>query len=86
MSCNPVDVALKEISETKNLLESLITSSESFDYPKAKQALKQLQRKVRDLSKAQAQLEKNRTTGSAAPNVHMLDFRSGAEPRPSLSQ
>lgn len=56
MNCNPVDVALQHVSETKHLLDTLITSSESFDYPKAKQALKALQKKSRELAKIRAEL------------------------------
>ena len=56
MHCNPVDLALKHVSETKHLLDALITSSESFDYHKAKLALKALQEKARELGKARAEL------------------------------
>ena len=56
MHCNPVDLALKHVSETKHLLDALITSSESFDYHKAKRALKALQEKSRELGRARAAL------------------------------
>jgi len=56
MNCNPVDLALKHVSEAKHLLDSLITSSESFDYEKAKLALKALQEKSRELAKVRAEL------------------------------
>ena len=57
MHCNPIDLALKHVSETKHLLDALITSSESFDYRKAKLALKELQEKSRELGKVQAELQ-----------------------------
>jgi hypothetical protein len=53
---DPISLALREISETKRLLEALIVSSESFDYFKAKAALAQLSDKVRDLGKLQTEL------------------------------
>ncbi len=56
MNGHPVDVALQHVSEAKHLLDGLITSSESFDYPKAKLALKALQKKTRDLEKLRAEL------------------------------
>ena len=70
----PVDLALQHISETKHLLEQLIQSSESFDYPKAKLALKELQRKQKALTKAQAELMKQQAT--ARPNVTFIPFRA----------
>jgi len=56
MISNPVDVALQHVSETKHLLDILITSSESFDYPRAKLTLKVLQRKTRELERLQSEL------------------------------
>jgi len=56
MNCNPVDVALQHVNETKRLLDSLITSSETFDYPQAKLALEALQKKSRELAKVKAEL------------------------------
>jgi hypothetical protein len=57
MHTDPVELALRHVSETKHLLDALITSSESFVYPKAKLALKELQKKSRELAKAQAELQ-----------------------------
>ena len=45
---DPLSIALKEIVEAKEILESLITSSESFDYLKAKAAIGELNRKIRE--------------------------------------
>lgn len=56
MNRNPVDVALQHVNETKHLLDALITSSETFDYPKAKLALQTLQKKSRELGKLRATL------------------------------
>ena len=56
MNRNPVDVALQHVSETKRLLDTLLTSSESFDYRKAKLALKALHEKSRELEKVRAEL------------------------------
>ena len=56
MNCNPIDVALQHVSETKHWLDALITSSESFDYPKAKLALQALQKKSRELGRLRAKL------------------------------
>ena len=56
MQRDPLQIALKEISEARYLLESLITSSESFDYVTAKSVLAELDKKVRTLGKAQADL------------------------------
>ncbi len=63
MISDPVEIAFREVAETKRLLETLITSSESFDYHGAKAALIQLQRKVQVLGKLEAELSAQR--GSA---------------------
>ena len=49
-------LALRHINETRQMLDALITSSESFDYPKAKLALQALERKSRDLARLSAKL------------------------------
>src|SRR5438034_7610362 len=53
-----VALALQEICETKALLQSLIVSSERFDYFKAKHCLSELQKKVEALAEIEAQLSK----------------------------
>ncbi len=76
MSTDPIAIALREIAETKTLLESLILSSESFDYPKAKAVLKLLDHKLRDLCRLEAQFRQNgRIPDKYPPNVHVLDFK-----------
>jgi hypothetical protein len=76
MNIDPLGRALKEISEAKNLLDRLITSSESFDYPQAKLALKKLSQKTRDLAKLQTKYQ--RLQDSRQPNIYVLDFKTGA--------
>jgi hypothetical protein len=56
MNRNPIDVALQHVNETMHLLDALITSSESFDYNQAKQALAALQKKSRALGKLRSEL------------------------------
>lgn len=76
MNLDPLSLALQEITETRRLLETLITSSESFDYPKAKMALRQLGRKVRNLRKHEAVLQDR--LKMLHPEIHFLDcFGSG---------
>jgi hypothetical protein len=70
MNVDPTDLALRHICETRRLLESLITSSESFDYQKAKLTLGALQEKARELGKVQAALQVARTLPQ---NVTPLD-------------
>ena len=71
MNFNPVDLALRHVSETQHLLDALLTSSEQFDYPKAKLALRALQRKARELTRLQAEL-KAASMAAAPGNVVML--------------
>ncbi len=81
MNPSPLDLALKEITETKHLLDTLIHSSESFDYPKAKAALKELQKKQRELAKLQAELTQQKKltqTTPAQPNITFVSFRAAA--------
>ena len=56
MNGNPIDLALQHVSETRHLLDALLTSSEQFDYPKAKAALRALHKKSRELTRLQAEL------------------------------
>jgi hypothetical protein len=71
MNVDPVSLALQNITETKHLLQTLITSSESFDYFKAKATLHRLDKKVKHLTKVQAQLQAARPL---APNVRTVEF------------
>jgi hypothetical protein len=56
VNTEPVTLALQHVRETRALLEGLITSSESFDYHRAKDALKALQKKARELAKVEAEM------------------------------
>ncbi len=90
MNMDNLALALREVTETKNLVASLLVSSESFDYAQARLALKALNQKVRDLSRVQARLEKEHGGPSSHPaNVCVVDFsRAGlpkAQPRGSDS-
>jgi hypothetical protein len=80
MNSDPILIALQEITEARRLLETLITSSESFDYPKAKVALEQLTRKVRDLRKHEATLQAQIPVD---PKIRVVDF-SKAETRAQM--
>ena len=75
---DPLAVALQQIAETRRILETLILSSESFDYPKAKIALRELNRKVRDLAKIESRLQA--TPQSSDPKIHVLDFSKSPMP------
>ena len=75
MNIDPLGVALKEITEAKNLLERLITSSESFDYAQAKIALNKLNGKVRELTKMEARFLRLQ---KAEPNIYVVDFKNGS--------
>ena len=77
MPNEPIATALRHLIETRRLVESLVTSSESFDYPKAKLALRALDRKVRELAKLQAEYEKTVKPVTAA-NVCFVDFSRSA--------
>jgi hypothetical protein len=75
----PLAVALRAVSETKELLQSLIVSSETFDYQSAKRALVTLDRKVRELGKLQTRIEGGiRRQTADAPNVCVVDFRASS--------
>jgi hypothetical protein len=75
----PLAVALRAVSETKELLQSLIVSSETFDYQSAKRALVTLDRKVRELGKLQTRIEGGiRRQTADAPNVCVVDFHASS--------
>jgi len=56
MKSDPADLALREITETKGLLEAILTSDDSFNYLLAKRVLSELQLKLRVLGRVQASL------------------------------
>lgn len=73
MMRDPIEIAVRHIVESRDLLENLITSSESFDYYNAKEALERLQRKIRQLARLQLELDASR--GEPQENVSMVQFR-----------
>ena len=81
MNIDPLSTALKEITETQSLLEGLIQSSERFDYPKAKTALRRLSLKIRALDKVRVEFEAR--LKARTPNIHILDFRGRSRPAAS---
>jgi ubiquinone/menaquinone biosynthesis C-methylase UbiE len=72
MQTDALDIALRHVAETKNLLGTLIVSSESFDYVQAKKTLRLLERKLKDLSKAQRELQSGKN--ALHLNVLPVDF------------
>ena len=73
MNSDPIDIALRNISETRQMLERLITSSESFDYIQAKKSLAELEKKVKNLAQLQNELANKK---AKAPNIHVVEFRA----------
>ena len=73
MNIDVLSMALREIAETRALLECLILSSEKFDYPKAKLTLASLDKKLRDLTKIQSRLQEIHRQRD--PLLVMPDFR-----------
>ncbi len=59
-SAHALEVAIREIVETRRLLSTLITSSESFNYPLAKAALHELQLKIKVLARLESELTTER--------------------------
>ena len=53
---NAVLCALSRITRARQILEEVVISSENFDYRKAKGALKELQKMVRELGREEARL------------------------------
>ena len=87
MNTEPLATALRAITETKQLLDSLITSSETFEYREAQRALKALGRKARELGKLQARMQSNhRRRIAGLPNVYVVDFQNPASARDSRAR
>jgi len=73
LKTDPLSTALKEIIATRDILETLITGSESFDYFQAKAALKELNRKARNLARLRSKFEALQS--SRQPNICVVDFK-----------
>lgn len=68
---DPTRQALSKITKARQILDEVVTSSESFDYPKAKKGLKELQKMIRELSREEARLCASFNAGSTA---HVVPF------------
>lgn len=77
MKSDPLTTALRSVAETKHLVEALIFSSESFDYPKAKKTLSMLDRKVKELARLQAEMES--LSQMREPNIQVINFRAAPQ-------
>ncbi|MGV3773602.1 MAG: hypothetical protein ACO1QB_11915 [Verrucomicrobiales bacterium] len=72
----PLAVALQRITETRRIVEHLVTSSESFDYPAAKLALNRLQEQVRELQRFESHLAAKLQDANSSSEAAILPFRS----------
>lgn len=52
----PALLALRTVTRARQVLEQVVTSSESFDYRKAKQGLHELQHLIRELGREEVRL------------------------------
>ena len=77
MKSDPLTAALRSVAETKHLVEALILSSESFDYPRAKKTVRLLERKVKELGRLQAEMEA--FAHAREPNIQVVNFRASAQ-------
>lgn len=73
MKSDPLTTALRSVAETKHLVEALIFSSEGFDFSMARKALSRLHRKVKELSRLQAEMEA--FAQARHPNIRVVNFR-----------
>jgi hypothetical protein len=78
MKIDPLTVALKEIAEARTLLENVVISSEQFDYPKAKEALGELRKKIKALAITKAHLDQ--LLKQRDPKIRVIDFRATSRP------
>jgi hypothetical protein len=69
---DPLEIAVEKIAESKRILDTLITSSESFDYPRAKWALGALQKMIRELGKTRAEFEELKR--QPKPDLRVIEF------------
>ena len=49
-------MALRRITEARQILEEVVVSSENFDYRRAKSGLKEMQKMIRELGREEARL------------------------------
>ena len=80
VNMDPLDAALRAVTETQSLLRSLLVSSESFDYPRAKLALEAMTLKVKELSRLKSRLatkmalDRVQAGDVHVSNICMVDF------------
>ncbi|MGZ8941000.1 MAG: hypothetical protein ACXW32_17480, partial [Limisphaerales bacterium] len=60
---SPTVQALRRITQARQILEEVVISSESFDYRKARQGLKDLQGMIRELGREEARLRAGAANG-----------------------
>ncbi len=66
MASELADLALREITETKRIVEAILTSDDSFDYTLAKRTIEELRVKIRVLGRVQACLANEQARAAAA--------------------
>lgn len=79
-SLDPLEVALFHLRASHRSLDGLITSSESFNYFQAKEALTQLQKDIQALSATKAAFEELKR--SRHDNIRVVDFRAACVEAP----
>lgn len=75
---DPTDLAIRVLTETRERLRLLITSSESFDYPAAKLALRELEESLRKLARTQFEIEQQARRPSALAAVIPFPLENSA--------
>ena len=65
-----VSEALRKITEARQILEQVVISSENFDYRRAKEGIKGLQRMIRELGREEARLR----AGMIEESAQVLPF------------
>ena len=65
---HPAGTALAKLIQARNILQEVVTSSESFNYPKAKAGIAQLERMIRDLGREEARLRGVARSSPPAPS------------------
>jgi len=72
--------ALRRITEARQVLQEVVTSSEQFDYRKAKAGLKKLQEMIRELGREEARLLADLPEGGAQVLPFPKESRDRATP------
>jgi hypothetical protein len=69
-----IPIALRSLSRARQILMALITSSESFDYRGAKEALNEMQLIIRDLAREEARLRVEAGIEGQQTSANILRF------------